>query len=64
MKIVCEHDVERLSCDAGSVLTIKSADYGRLNNRYCRNGRYGVQSGPMNPPEACRHDVTDIVRGW
>ena len=61
---ICEHDNAELSCDAGSVLQIVSADYGRVDNRRCRNGLWPVNGPQMNPINACRHDVTGIVKGW
>ena len=58
---ICEHDTATLQCNAGEVIEITSADYGRVSRQHCQNGRYGVETRPMNPPHPCAHDITDII---
>ena len=62
--VVCEHYKAKLSCPAGLVVRIKDADYGRVDNRACRNGRYNETTRPMNPPEPCIFNVKSVVRRW
>ena len=59
-EVICEHHNARLSCDAGEVLRIASADYGRMDGETCSAGRpdHELQD------HQCESCVGQKIREW
>ena len=60
-KVICEHDRDWIMCPEGKTIRIREADYGRVDNQLCQNGRYEPDSRQMNPQQPCELDVKDKI---
>ena len=60
--IYCENIKSYIRCPHNRFLHIKSADYGRTDNKECRDGRNPIDSSEMNPETPCSSKVLSEVR--